>query len=179
VLDGRVDPLLEGYQDGLNANMCEALLSLRSGPGDLRLELGVSWSKRLAAPADLPRSVLIEERAFDFLDQTARALRAPDESIERELRGTIVKLSITDTSYGDDEDGELDESRVATLRFVEQGRRQHARMSLNPEDYRSACEAHRDGEEVFVLGRPERVGKQWRISGVRAFGRVDRSTTIK
>lgn len=178
VLDGRVDSLFEGYRDGLNANMCEALLSLRSGPGDLRLEFGVSWSKRVPEPSHLPRVVLVEERGFEFLDQTARTLREADESVERELRGYIVKLATSDVAY---EDGnlEIEESRTATLQFVERKRRQHAHMRLSPEDYRIACEAHRDRKEVSVRGRLERDGKQWRISGISAFGTVDQSTDIE
>lgn len=83
VMDGRVDALVEGYEKGLNANMCEALLSLRDYPGDAQIEFGVSWSKRLQSPLDLPRSVLIEERGFELLNQTARALRESDESEAR------------------------------------------------------------------------------------------------
>ena len=178
MLDGTADGLFEGYGDGLNANMCEALLSLRDPSKDVHLELGVTFSKRLPGPPDLPRTVLIEDRGFELLVQAARVLRAADESTERELRGYIVKLAIHDTGYAH-EDIDLADSREATLRFIEHGRRQHARMDLDPDDYKLACEAHRDGKEITVQGRLERTGKQWRISGVRDFGTLDRSTEIE
>lgn len=180
VMDGRVDALVDGYENGLNANMCEALLSLRDHPGDLQIEFGVSWSKRLASPLDLPRAVLIEERGFEFLVQTARALRESDESVERELRGLIVKLSTVNTDFTVPQNVVFVEGRIATLRFTdERGRRQHAKMSLAADDYKIACEAHRDKKLVAVRGRLEREGKQWRISGVHDFGTVDRSTDIE
>lgn len=174
VMDGRIDPLVDEYKNGLNANMCEALLSLRDFPGEAQIEFGVSWSKRLQGPADLPSSVLIEERGFEFLHQAARVLRQSGESEERELRGHIVKLSAIDAEFSASQSVTMNDARIATLRFIdERGVRQHAKMSLGVEDYKVACEAHRDNKLVTVHGRLEREGKQWRISGVHAFGVVD------
>ena len=160
VLDGRPDALLSGYREGLNANMCEALLSFREPGLALQMELSVQWSKRLPAPAGLPPRVLIEGRSFELLDATARTLRAPVEAEEQTFTGEIVRLH-----------RESDEERVVVLRILEGRPRVHARLHLGAEDYRVACDAHRDGRRVQVTGRLERAGhKQWQVLGAREFG---------
>jgi hypothetical protein len=149
--------------------MCEALLSLHSPGVDLRLEFSVHWSRWLPAPAGIPRRALVERRGFELLDATAKALRTPKESNERAFTGQIVKLQRNS-----------DEERSAVLRFFEDGRRIQAKLHLEGEDYQVACDAHRDGKEVTVRGRLERVGnKQWSIFGISDFGTVDRSTDIE
>lgn len=160
VLDGRPDGLLHAYRDGLNANMCEALLSLKTPGIELQLELSVQWSKRLPASGRVPRTARIEGRGFELLDATAKTLRTPKESNERAFTGEIVKLQ-----------RESDEERTAVLRFTEDGRRIQAKMQLSVEDYLLACDAHRGGALVTLEGRLERVShKQWCIFGIRDFG---------
>lgn len=163
VLDGRPDALLSGYREGLNANMCEALLSFREPGAALEMELSVQWSKRLAAPAGLPRRVRLEGRGFELLDATARTLRAPVEAEEQTFTGEIVRLH-----------READEERVAVLRILEGRPRVQARLHLGPEEYRIACDAHRDGRKVRVTGRLERAGhKQWQVLGIRGFELIE------
>lgn len=158
-LDGSADQLFKGYQDGLNANMCEALLPLQSPGLDLQIEFSIHWSRWLPAPTDIPRRALLERRGFELLDATAKALRTPTASSERSFTGEIVKLQ-----------RESEEDRVAVLRFVADGRRIQAKMSLEVEDYRLACHAHLEGAPVALQGRLERVGhKQWQIFGIRDF----------
>jgi hypothetical protein len=104
--------------------------------------------------------VLVEGRGFELLDATAKTLRAPAEAEERVFAGEIVQLH-----------RDSDDERIAVLRFLEGGRRLQARLHLTPEEYRIACDAHRDGKPVRATGRLERVGhKQWRLLGLRDFG---------
>ena len=172
VMEGRPDALLldAGYRDGLNANMFEALLPLRSTAEDLRIEVRATFSR--LAPADplVPRLVEIEARSFDYMDGAARALRNSEESKPRDLQGLIVKLA-DEPDEQDEEDAPLpsDVDRLVTLRFIDNGRRQHARFQLDPDDYRAACDAHRDHRRVLVSGTLERVGKQWRLLDVTRF----------
>lgn len=163
VLDGRPDALRDAYRAGLNANMCEALLSLRRPGLELKMEFEVQWSRRLPAADEVPKRVRVDGPGFDFLEATAKALRAPSESGERAFTGEIVKLH-----------RELSDERIAVLRFVDGGRRFQAQVNLSPEDYGIACDAHRDSRPVTLQGRLERISsKKWRILGVRGFKTID------
>ena len=77
------------------------------------------------------------------------------------MHGHIVRLALGKTVGG-----------KILLRFETDGRQQHARVHLGAEEYRKACDAHRDGRRVRVWGRLEREGKQWRLMSPRDF-RVD------
>ncbi len=166
VLDGEPGALVESYETGLNANMCEALLALKTPGTDLAIEVSAHWSKRLPAPDGLPERVRVEAKGFELLDATAQALRVPSGAIERDFVGQIVRLY-----------REGSEERVAVLQFTEQGRRMAAHLHLSQDDYAIACDAHRDSKQVTAHGRLERVSaKRWRILGARDFGTLDRST---
>lgn len=169
VLDGRPGALADDFRTGLNANMCEALLALKTPVTDLELDVSVHWSKRLAPPAGLPERVRIEARGFELLDATARALRTPSGAVERDFVGEIIRLYRE--SNGD---------RVAVLQFAEDGRRMQADLHLALEDYAIACDAHRDAKQVTVHGRLERVSaKKWHLFGIGDFGTVNRSTEVE
>jgi hypothetical protein len=161
VLDGRLAHLTSSYTQGLNANMCEALLYLRPQLAEPEFEFSVSWARALPPVEGLPRVVRLERRGFDYLSAAARSLRGSTESAERDLRGYVVRLELEGAAGG-----------KILLRFETEGRKQHARVHLGAEDYRQACDAHRDGRMVRVRGRLEREGKQWRLMSPRDF-RVD------
>jgi hypothetical protein len=158
VLDGEAGGLTARFTDGLNANMCEALLALQPTGADLALELSAHWSPRLAAPEGVPRRVRVETQGFDLLKGTAQALRAPAGAIEREFVGEVVRLG------RDHDDG------VAVIEFDEGGRTMRADVHLARLEYAIACDAHRDGRSVRVAGRLGAVSaKKWRIFSPSGF----------
>ncbi|MBI5514606.1 MAG: hypothetical protein HY909_12600 [Deltaproteobacteria bacterium] len=169
VLGGGADAVLAGYGDGLNANMCEAVLGLRVELRDLQLELAVGPSPRVPATAGLAREVLLEARAFDLLEAVARGLRGVGPLVQRELHGVIVALSDDDAG---DEEGDADGARIVTLRSHEGARWRLVRFALDEVHYRLACDAHRDRAPVRVLGLLDRSERPWRLRTVGAFGRI-------
>ncbi len=176
-LDGRGETLRSSWKEGLNANMCDALLRLRGADGETALEFSARWSRRIAAPSELGRPVRIDRTGFEFLDATSRALRAPAAADVRALTGHIVGL--IDASVGDDDEGdEGNDERIATLRFDANGRGalQNARMHLSEADYKVACDAHRDGRTVALKGRLERRGNRWWINDVAGFAVASTAT---
>ncbi len=169
-LDGRAEALVTQWKDGLNANMCESLLRLRDPDGETTLEFSTHWSRRLAAPADLGRSVRIDRTGFEFVAATSRALRSTVAHDARAFIGRVVALA---DPREDDDDGvdDDDDDRIATLRFDAngRGRLQNARARLGEGDYKLACDAHRDGRPVSLRGRLERRGNRWWITDTEGF----------
>lgn len=43
------------------------------------------------------------------------------------------------------------------------------RLSLDPADYRKACDAHKDGRPVSVKGTLEKIGKFWTLMASHDF----------
>jgi hypothetical protein len=165
IFAGNPQALKDGFRDGLNANMCEAILAMKPSLGEPQFEYRVSWAAILPGP-QLPTSVKLERRSLEFLESTARTLRNAQESVERLIEGKVVKLSSLDPM---DELEELADDRQVTIRFDLDARAQNVLVPLIYADYRRACDAHRDGKTISITGRLERTGKQWRLSGARDF----------
>lgn len=169
VQSGTPGPLALGHVDGLNANVCEALLELHNAAPDLVLGFSVAFSRVLPVHEDLRGEVLLEDRSFEFLAVAARRMRGAATLGERDIEGQIVRLVASDPGEADEEDDVADGERVATLRFMDAGRRQHALMQLEVDAYKEACDAHRDGNMVRVRGTLERFGRRWRLLGIKEF----------
>ena len=169
VLSGTPDVLASGYADGLNANVCEALLELREAAPELTLGFSATFSRALQLDESFLDEVVLEDRSFEFLDVAARRMRGATPSGERDIDGYIVRLAADEVAETEDEEEVPDGERVATLRFVQDGRRQHAVMQLDLDAYKAACDAHRDRTLVRVRGNLERVGRRWRLLGVKSF----------
>lgn len=167
VLSGSPAALSEGHGDGLNANVCEALVELHRAAPDLSVGFSVGFSPRLPVDSELLGEVVLRERAFELLEGAAREMRGTTALDERDIVGKIVRLAASDVD--DDEDDASDGERTATLRFSENGRQQSALLQLEPEDYRAACDAHRDGRRVRVTGTLERIGRSWHVIGIKKF----------
>lgn len=43
------------------------------------------------------------------------------------------------------------------------------RVTLSPEEYRHACDAHRDGKKVSITGRLEKEAKFWVLMAPKDF----------
>jgi hypothetical protein len=162
---GNLQPLNDSFRDGLNANMCEAILAMKPNLAEPQFEYRASWAPILPAP-QLPTLVRLERRTLEFIESTARTLRNAQESVERPIEGKVVKLSSLDPT---DELEELADDRQVTIRFDLDGRAQNALVPLIYADYSRACDAHRDGKSIRITGRLERTAKQWRLSGAHGF----------
>lgn len=169
VMSGTPDELANNYVNGLNANVCEALLEFRADAPELRLAFSAKFSRALPVDEQLPGEVILEDRAFEFLDVAARRMRGATPSGERDVDGYIVRLAAEEFPEPDEEDEAPEGERVATLRFLQDGRKQQAFMQLEADAYKLACDAHRDRRPVRVRGNLERVGQRWRLLGVKHF----------
>jgi len=169
VLSGTPAAFVGGHTDGLNANVCEALLEIHRAAPDLTVGFSVGFSHTVPFEQDLLGEVVLRDRAFELLEAAAKDMRGATGLGEREIEGDIVRLAANDVTDGDEDDEPVDGERTATLRFVEKGRRQHALLQLEIEEYRVACNAHRDGQRVSVTGTLERLGRRWHVIGIKQF----------
>lgn len=170
VLHGRVDGLLDKYTDGLNANMCEALKELQPSQTEPKFEFEMNWARNVLTAPNLPVKVQLERRSFEFLETLSEKLRAQAEQEARELLGSIVKLSLSEAAGTD--------KPTLTIRLAEMADGvQQATLMVDPQTYRTACDAHRDSKSVRVFGRLTREGRHWRIIDARDFAVIDTSSS--
>jgi hypothetical protein len=163
---GDTESIFETSGRRVNANICEAILGMKPAAIDARLEVSVSWSPVWPIePTAAPQKVSFEGRAFEQVDAIGLSLRTGDEPQRRQLIGRVVRLSGEDPLEG----------AIGTLHITirPEGGNVPANVDLilSPEQYRDACNAHRDGKKVQVTGVLERVERRkWMLFNISDFG---------
>ena len=163
----RVDPLVQHYDTGLNANMCDALVAMREKVTDLRVDYSVDWSPKIPAPRSA-RVVSIGPEAYEYLQQAARALRTTEPPRRVVIEGRVVMLK-SDSAPWEDEPSSPHTVVIAWI--AAEGKPTRTRVVLQPQDYLLACDAHKNGATVLVQGTLERRGKFSRLTDPANFQR--------
>lgn len=163
-----IDPLLAGYLTGLNANMCRKLSEIFEKADGRRIEYDISWSPQIkTAYQEHWKPMVFDGRAYEFAKIAAveleKSVTFPDSVVE----GRIVVLK-SEMPPGLDEQAEFE--HIITM-FWEREKDQvvHIRVALSPDQYRFACDAHKDGRRIRVQGIPEKAGKFWSLTRAHDF----------
>lgn len=163
-----IDPATE-FRTGLNANLAESLAALKRQDGDFQIELSATWDRTIALPPGLPQApLLIEDRTFEMLTSIGQALRGPAMARPVEARGIVIGLSREDIDI-DGEEEDLDAERTISVKARIDEQNYKLRIVLSADDYRTACDAHRDRQQVIVRGLLEKSRKRWLLTNYQDF----------
>ena len=162
---GDVAPLIDGYAEGFNANMCAALvriLARHSGP----VEFSVRWSEKIAPSSDLGNldRILIHAAHCKQLKEASQRLRKLETKIEV-ITGRVTRLSSPEPPLSDDGV----ERSILVDGKLRSGTRRKVRINLGKRDYVRAHEAHLAWSTVTVSGELQKVGNYWQLSEPRDF----------
>ncbi|MEI6075303.1 MAG: hypothetical protein WCS94_07010 [Verrucomicrobiota bacterium] len=167
VVSGSPDPLIAGYKDGFSANLCESLMELLQTVDEANTEFTIGWSPEWEAPKSIPTRVRLEGKATKYLESAARYLRSPEQSAEIILTGLLINLR---SKSAPADMGEEDSPRQVTIEGTDnKGVERTLRVVLTPDEYRAACDAHRDGRKVSITGRLEKAAKFWVLMAPKDF----------
>ena len=162
VKERSLEPLLRGYDIGLNANMCDALLNLREPVPDLSIEYGVDWSPKVPEPLifSQPPSVRIGPESDEYVQAAAKQLRAVEPPRDLTIEGRVVLLKSDSPPW----EYEADDPHTIVVAWLDSnGKPVKTRVILHPTDYLQACDAHKGGKTVSVRGTLERRGGYTRL----------------
>jgi hypothetical protein len=157
------------YTIGLNANMCDALVSLFNIAGETELTFEFTWSPELEVPEMLQSHARfsISPKSVEIVKEAGSRLRVLEKQLPKTVTGLVTRLRSerkpTETSF-------LSEDRDVVIRWVsaEYGRL-NVHVALSNRDYLMAVTAHHDGEVVSVSGLLEKVGRKWVLHDPRDF----------
>lgn len=150
-----VDAYDEDIEEGLSANLCDALTQLAGHASklDARIELNVRWS--LAAPSDEPEtSVEIGRGELEQLPNLADSLRSILPLEDRLVTGYVKQLQ----RPPGEPDGAI--QMIVDL----DGKAATVRVLLEAKDYHEALRAHDDNLELEVRGTLEKAGRIWELA---------------
>jgi hypothetical protein len=147
VRTARLDPILSGIEDGVSAYLCEAMVAMRPEGDQSRLDISMSWSRsRPRIPDRVPKTISFAQEDFLIIEEAGRRLRERARPLRERIEGKVLGLNSDIASLYDDVIGKI------IIRTTVGGRSARVKVVLNREDYRRACDAHRDEKRVAVTG---------------------------
>jgi hypothetical protein len=163
--EGGVDRLVEGYREGVNANMCESLAnSLERVSGGITYEF--HWSPRVDVPSELEEtgSVRLSSQTVPMLKRANKKLREREPE-EVEVVGRVVQLSSREPTR-------LGSEKSVRIEVTEGGGPDEPETvitDLGTEAYHTAIRAHEEETFVRVKGRLTRSGNFWHLADAHDF----------
>jgi len=163
-----LDPLIGGYLTGFSANMWRKLADIYEISGGRRIEYDISWSPQLRTTYQAAwKPIVFEGRAYGFARDAANELERSEKYSDSIVAGRIVVLK-SDMPPGLDQQAEFE--HVITMSWErEKGQVVKIRVPLPAQQYMQACDAHKEGKAIRVLGIPEKSGKFWTLTEVHGF----------
>lgn len=135
----RFDAFEAAVEDGVNANLCEALAQLTENGGGI--DVTMSWAR--IRPSPLP------SREYQFSREMGRVLQSAAQEYRRnepELEKTVVGFVIHLDRAPEQETG------IATLRVLIDGRPKRLRARFEAGEYRQVIRAHDEKLPVSLEG---------------------------
>jgi hypothetical protein len=147
VREARLDPILSGVEEGVSANLCDAIMAMRPAGDQSRVDISMNWSRsRPRVPDRAPNKVSFAEEDFLIIQEAGRRLRQPFRPKRQRFVGKIVALQSDIPSLFDDVVGKI------IIRTTARDRPARVKVVLNRDDYTRACDAHRDEKPVAITG---------------------------
>jgi hypothetical protein len=153
--------IAEHFENALNANMCDALADIVEETTGDALEFSIAMDPVWAIP-DVPNDVIIQRRAFPLIQEAARELRGPPELRRVTVEGWVYQLQ---------HEGPLAVGTDYQIRVLweDVDGTYKIKVSLTPDEYEMAIEAHRTERPVRVSGELERIGRYWILMNPQDF----------
>lgn len=161
--------IVNGYESGLNANACEDLSALMESPHLSAVTFEIVFSPEWGVSPDLEQARAIEIRkanGIEIIKEAAKALRLLNSEKLRTVVGKVRTLHSMETPANLFSISGLQDI-VVEWESEEFGKR-NVRVSLGPEEYLQAVEAHTTGHSISVYGELVQ-GRQWRLDNPRDF----------
>lgn len=161
--------IFDNYRTGFSANVCEELIGLVESIKGERVGFEFSFSPEWRVPLDIRGSVRYEIAAnhVELVKDAAKRLRLQEFERNRVIRGRVVRLkSDRDPSDLLNPTG----AREITVQWMSEDFGEiNVKITLPPEQYLQAVEAHKNGRSISVAGHIERIGRTWVLMSPTAF----------
>ncbi len=154
----------DGIDEGVNANLCEALAGMLESAGERQdLDILLAWSPTLPEELDTPSHVTLLQTERPVLLEAAQKLRANEPLEGITITGTVTNLH---------RDPEAADGR-ATISCVVEGQLRQLLVPLPQAGYEVAIEAHRDKRGVIFRATVVQGPRQYQAENVEGFRLVD------
>jgi hypothetical protein len=159
IAENKLTDLVEsGYTEGINANICDALLSLYDENESVKLESKIKYSKIVENKEELPETITLNSSDYHIIKAIAEALRERQPE-DVEIEGYISKLSSnSELTHG-----------VINIITTHENKKHSVKLELDEDDYIRACDAHKNKKQVKIIGVVDTSGKTWEVVSLKKF----------
>jgi hypothetical protein len=148
------DPIVNNYRNGLNSNMCNALITI--------IEIGMSSNIIITPnlepiwpiPAEVKDKYIINNLSKYYLEKASEILKGQPSEIERLLKGYILRLQRSE----DEEEGTIE---LIVIDEDDPNINFRVKTKLEPDMYQMAIEAHRGKKNIRIRGMLKKLGSKW------------------
>ena len=156
--------ITDNYINGFSGNMCEILTDIYDSAENREINHSIVWASDLTPPGHLENpTVQMTEKSYEVLKIASADLQTvnePDE--EKTVIGRITQLKSKVPPIKADEFAVA--RRIIVISWeVEKQTPINIHIKLPLEQYRWACDAHKNGHKIKVTGKPEKHGKLWHL----------------
>ena len=166
------DIIVRNHDVGFSGNMCELLADIYELSEGRSVSNRIIWASELSPPQHLmttEQSIGLDERAYHVLKAASDALQTVEEPDEDKIIfGRITNLR-SDIPPLHSEEFEQATRTIVVLWKIEKRQPLRVHIVLPLDQYRLACDAHKNGRKVRILGKLKKVGKFWRLFDQHGF----------
>lgn len=159
----REDPniLIESYESGLNARMCDALADIGL-QGQVAFSIGIDWAASLVPSEDIIafQERVIGEAQISLLKYASEQLKVVTPKRER-IDGLVVNLHCV----ADPKEGHARRTVAVRVEHPQHGTIE-VKLSLGAEWYLLAIDAHSKGKRISATGELQRKGNTWSLDAI-------------
>ncbi|MBU0768996.1 MAG: hypothetical protein KJ687_07890 [Proteobacteria bacterium] len=172
VRDENPEVLIQSYRTGFSGNMCEILTDIYESLDGRTLSHGMIWAPELPPPADLSSAetpMTIDHKSYDFLKIASTALQTVEEPDEDKLIIGIITRLRSEKPPINIEEFEFAARTIVVSWEMEKQQPLNVHIALPLNLYKQACDAHKDGRKIEVVGKPKKSGKFWELTDYHDF----------
>lgn len=151
----------DGYQAGITANMCDALLKMKPDLGEAEIHTTIRYSSALTNTTQNSKHIIVKSNHFWAINEISKIYRNKAAIQDVVLVGIVKTLSKKEHSG-------IVERTIRLVAKFDKGLHTVS-IDLSEDDYIIACNAHRDEQEIEVQGVLDMSHKIWVLTNVSSF----------
>lgn len=164
--------IVQNHNSGFSGNMCDILTDIYELSEGRSVSHRMIWAPELQPPEHLlvtERPIGLDERAYRVLKAASEALHTIEEPDEDKIIvGRITSLR-SDMPPVHTEEFELSTRTIIVLWEIEKQQPLRIHILLSLDQYLIACDAHKNGRKIRILGKPRKSGKYWHLFDQHGF----------
>lgn len=153
-----ISPFVHAIDEGMTANLCDALAGLLEPFDAGHLDIGISFAHSRPVRTG-PLRVIFDRDTAPVLREAARIFKEREPVSDFEAEGVVIKLDSPDPSHGG----------MAVVFCTVHGQPRKVRVTLDAGGYARAIHAHQHSDTVALEGELVREGGGYALRGGRNF----------